>query len=59
MQVLKTDNKVFLRAKKKLELRDLQLELQLFKNTNHCITLDNYLEKYLPIRCQTLITETC
>ena len=59
IQVLKTDNKAFLRAKRKLELQDLQHELQLFKNTNHCATLDNYLEKYLPIRCQTLITETC
>ena len=30
----------------------------MFKNTNHSITLDNYAEKYLPIRTQGLINET-
>lgn len=54
----KTDKKLFYKTKKKLDLKDLEQDIKLFKNTNHCITLDNYLEKYLPIRTQSLINET-
>ena len=54
----KTDKKLFFKVKKKLDLKDLEQDIKLFKNTNHCIALDNYLEKYLPIRSQTLINET-
>jgi phage terminase small subunit len=54
----KTDLKTFLRVKKKLECQDLVAEIGLFKANNHCITLDNYLEKYVPIRTQGLINET-
>lgn len=54
----KTDKTLFYRIKKKLDLKDLEQDIKLFKNTNHCITLDNYLEKYLPIRSQGLINET-
>ena len=54
----KTDKTLFYKTKKKLDLKDLEQDIKLFKNTNHCITLDNYLEKYLPIRTQSLINET-
>ncbi len=54
----KTDKKLFYKTKKKLDLKDLEQDIKLFKNVNHCITLDNYLEKYLPIRTQGLINET-
>lgn len=54
----KTDRTLFYKTKKKLDLKDLEQDIKLFKNTNHCITLDNYLEKYLPIRTQGLINET-
>ena len=54
----KTDKVLFYKTKKKLDLKDLEQDIKLFKNTNHCITLDNYLEKYLPIRTQSLINET-
>ena len=54
----KTDKTLFFKTKKKLDLKDLEQDIKLFKNTNHCITLDNYLEKYLPIRTQGLINET-
>ena len=54
----KTDRTLFVKTKKKLDLKDLEQDIKLFKNTNHCITLDNYLEKYLPIRTQGLINET-
>jgi hypothetical protein len=30
----------------------------LFKAQNHCSTLDNYLEKYMPIHVQTMINDT-
>ena len=58
LQFEKTDNKKFLKVKKSLECADLENEIKLFKSINHCITLDNYLEKYLPIRTQGLINET-
>ena len=54
----KTDKTLFYKTKKKLDLKDLEQDIKLFKNINHCITLDNYLEKYLPIRTQGLINET-
>ena len=54
----KTDKTLFYKAKKNLDLKDLEQDIKLFKNTNHCATLDNYLEKYLPIRSHSLINET-
>jgi hypothetical protein len=33
-------------------LKGLEHDVKLFKNQNHCNTLDNYLEKYLPIHVQ-------
>ena len=54
----KTDRTLFYKTKKKLDLKDLEQDIKLFRNVNHCITLDNYLEKYLPIRTQGLINET-
>lgn len=58
LEAVKTDRSLFFKTKKKLDLKDLEQDIKLFKNTNHCITLDNYLEKYLPIRSQSLINET-
>ena len=46
----KTDKALFYKTKKKLDVKDLEQDIKMFKNTNHCVTLDNYLEKYLPIR---------
>ena len=47
----KVDTSTFLKVKKKLEMKNLEQDIKLFKNGNHCVTLDNYLEKYLPIHC--------
>lgn len=58
LEVDKTDKSLFYKKTKRLDLKDLEQDIKLFKNTNHCITLDNYLEKYLPIRTQGLINET-
>jgi len=58
LEAVKTDKSLFYKTKKKLDLKDLEQDIKLFKNTNHCITLDNYAEKYLPIRTQGLINET-
>ena len=58
LEATKTDKSLFFKTKKKLDLKDLEQDIKLFKNTNHCITLDNYSEKYLPIRTQSLINET-
>ena len=58
LEAVKTDRSLFFKTKKKLDLKDLEQDIKLFKNTNHCITLDNYSEKYLPIRTQSLINET-
>jgi len=54
----KTDKLLFFRTKKRFELKNLEQDIKLFKASNHCHTLDNYLEKYLPIRSQALINET-
>ena len=58
LQLEKTDLKIFMKAKKMLECYDLENEIKIYKAVNHCVTLDNYLEKYLPIRTQALINET-
>ena len=54
----KTDTVTFKKKVKQLEMKDLEQDIKLFKSANHCVTLDNYLEKYLPIRTQSLINET-
>ena len=46
----KTDVITFKKKIQKIELKDLEQDIKLFKCTNHCVTLDNYLENYLPIR---------
>lgn len=55
---LKTDRVEFIKTKKKLELKNLQQDVKLFKCSNHCLTLDNYQDKYAPIRIQGMINET-
>jgi len=47
---VKTDRVEFIKTKKKLELKNLQQDVKLFKCSNHCLTLDNYQDKYAPIR---------
>ena len=54
----KTDVITFKKTIKKIEIKDLEQDIKLFKCLNHCLTLDNYLEKYQPIRMQSLINET-
>ena len=54
----KVDITTFKRIVKRIDMKDLEQDIKLFKNANHCVTLDNYMEKYLPIRSQNLIDET-
>lgn len=54
----KVDTTVFKKTVRKLECKDLAMDIKLFKNSNHAISMDNYLEKYAPIRTQALIDET-
>ena len=54
----KTDVITFRKKVKQLEMKDLEQDIKLFKCTNHCVTLDNYLEKYLPIRTQSQLNDT-
>ena len=54
----KVDTVLFKKTVRKLECKDLAIDIRLFKQTNHAISMDNYLEKYLPIRTQALIDET-
>ena len=55
---VKTELTHFLQTKKKFELKHIELDVRLFKCTNHVITHDNFYDKYLPIRSQALINET-
>ena len=43
---------------KKLELTDIKHDIAICKNENHCITLDNYMEKYVPLVVQRIVDET-
>lgn len=58
LNTVKTDRVEFIKAKKKLDLKNLQQDVKLFKCSNHCLTLDNYQDKYAPIRIQGMINET-
>lgn len=55
---MKVDRAQFLRNRKKQDLKNLAHDIKLFKMQNHCSTLDNYIEKYLPIHTQIQMTET-
>ena len=46
----KLDLKLYIKQKKQLDLKNLEQDIKIFKNTNHVATIDNYLDKYLPIR---------
>ena len=54
----KTEVSAFNKTRKQFNLKNLQQDIKLFKCTNHCLTVDNYLDKYLPIRSQALINES-
>ena len=54
----KADLKKFLSTKKKLELTDLKHEIALFRDANHLISMDNYLEHYVPLVIQRQLDET-
>jgi len=58
LDTIKTNRVEFIKSKKKLELKNLQQDVKLFKCSNHCLTLDNYQDKYAPIRIQGMINET-
>ena len=47
---VKTELSLFLKTKKKFELKDIEHDVKLFKCTNHVVTHDNFYDKYLPIR---------
>lgn len=49
LEIQKVNKSQFLNTRKKQDLKGLEHDIKLFKNQNHCGTLDNYLEKYLPI----------
>lgn len=54
----KADLKKFLATKKKLELTDLKHDIALFRDSNHLASMDNYLDKYVPLVIQRQIDET-
>lgn len=43
---------------RKLDLKAIEHDVKLFKNTNHVVAHDSYFDRYLPIRMQALVTET-
>ena len=49
---------IFKAHKKKQELKNIEHDVKLFKNSNHVLTHDNFYEKYIPIRIQAQISET-
>jgi len=58
LEIQKVNKSQFLNTRKKHDLKGLEHDVKLFKNQNHCNTLDNYLEKYLPIHVQHQINDT-
>lgn len=58
LEVVKADKSTFNKAKKRLNIKGLEHDVKIFKQQNHCSSLDNYLEKYLPIHIQSQIHET-
>lgn len=55
---MKCDFSVFEDYRKKNEEHQHKQDIFLDEINDHCNILDNYLEKYLPIRTQALINET-
>ncbi len=58
LELVKLAKAEFNRKVKKMDLKSLEHDIKLFKAQNHCSTLDNYLEKYMPIHVQTMINDT-
>ena len=49
LDTVKTDKVDFIKARKKLDLKNLQQDVKLFKCSNHCLTLDNQELSRLPL----------
>lgn len=49
---VKTELALFLKTKKRFELKFIEHDVKLFKCINHVVTHDNFYDKYLPIRTQ-------
>ena len=58
LELIKLTKAEFQKKTKKMDLKALEHDIKLFKAQNHCSTLDNYLEKYMPIHVQTMINDT-
>jgi hypothetical protein len=58
LDLVKLTKAEFVQKVKKIDLKALEHDVKLFKVQNHCSTLDNYLEKYMPIHVQTMINDT-
>lgn len=58
MQVGKCDDAVFKSNFDQLNSLVLELEGKVQRNENHCTALDNYLDKYQPVRMQGMIGDT-
>ena len=54
----KVENSEFEQAKKKLNLADIKQDINLLKCNGHIATLENFIDKYLPVRLQVQINET-
>lgn len=55
---VKTELALFIKTKKRFELKDIEHDVKLFKCINHVVTHDNFYDKYLPIRTQAQVNET-
>jgi len=53
LEVVKADKSTFMKAKKRAAIKALEHDVKMFKQQNHCSSLDNYMEKYLPIHVQS------
>lgn len=58
LERVKTELALFIKTKKKFELKDIEHDVKLFKCINHVVTHDNFYDKYLPIRTQSQVSET-
>ena len=54
----KLDVSVFKQAKSRLDREDLKMDIKLIKQYNHIQTIDNYVDRYMPIKIQEQINET-
>ena len=55
---MKLNKSEFAKKAKMIDLKALEHDVKIFKVQNHTSTLDNYLEKYMPIHVQTMINDT-